>query len=94
MTGLARCELKAAGEPYPRTCPVCGLGLCQRMETVPRRNGNERMKDAATLLRDHLARQVADCIRDTGDVEKAKAMTDQPAWRFLGQIIGDVDPTP
>ena len=26
----ARCELKAAGKAYPRTCPVCKLGPCQR----------------------------------------------------------------
>lgn len=26
-----RCELKAAGKPYPRTCPVCGLGQCLKM---------------------------------------------------------------
>lgn len=29
----AQCELKAAGKPYPRTCPVCGLGPCHRRET-------------------------------------------------------------
>jgi hypothetical protein len=23
-------ELRAAGRPYPRTCPICGLGPCQR----------------------------------------------------------------
>lgn len=26
----AQCELKAAGKAYPRTCPVCKLGPCQR----------------------------------------------------------------
>lgn len=29
----AQCELKAAGKPYPRTCPVCRLGPCQRRES-------------------------------------------------------------
>ena len=26
----AQCELMAEGKPYPRSCPVCGLGPCQR----------------------------------------------------------------
>lgn len=28
-----QCELKAAGKPYPQTCPVCRLGPCQRRES-------------------------------------------------------------
>ena len=26
----AQCDLKALGLPYPRTCPVCGLGPCTK----------------------------------------------------------------
>lgn len=29
----AQCELKAAGKPYPRTCPVCKMGPCHRRES-------------------------------------------------------------
>lgn len=28
----AKCILKQAGLPYPRTCPVCKLGKCQKIE--------------------------------------------------------------
>jgi hypothetical protein len=64
------------------------------METVPKQTGGEKLVDAATLLRNHLAQRVAETLRGGVDLEKAKAMTDQPAWQFLGEIIGDVDPTP
>ncbi len=30
----AQCELKAAGMPYPRTCPVCKLGQCHKRPNV------------------------------------------------------------
>jgi hypothetical protein len=26
---VASCELRIQGEPYPKTCPVCGLGPCR-----------------------------------------------------------------
>lgn len=45
----AQCELKAAGKPYPRTCPVCKLGPCQRFKQVPV-NGEAPEIDAETRL--------------------------------------------
>ncbi len=89
----ARCELEAAGLPYPRTCPVCKLGKCQRMETVPKREPDEKAKEAATLLRNILSHRVAAIVKSGGDLEKARAMTNQPVWQFLGEIIGDIEPS-
>lgn len=87
----AQCELKAEGLPYPRTCPVCGLGACTRMVTVPRLSGDETLKAAAETLRSHLSGRIADLVTK-GEMSAATALTEQAAWRFLGEIIGDVAP--
>jgi hypothetical protein len=64
------------------------------METVPKLSFEGRMKSAAELLRNELASRVASHIKAGGSLDEAKAMTDQPVWRFLGDIIGDLDLTP
>ena len=86
----AQCELKAKGLPYPRTCPVCKLGPCTRMVTVPKIASDSDMTAAAILLRNRLSARVAEIVTQ-GDMSAAKALVDQPVWRFLGEIIGDLE---
>jgi hypothetical protein len=57
----AQCELKAAGLAYPRTCPVCLLGVCVKFRTVP--------VDALAFIDqmlDFRARKIAKAV-DAGD---------------------------
>lgn len=47
----AQCELKAEGQPYPRTCPKCGLGPCRKHAPEPLSDEDKRllMECASTL---------------------------------------------
>ena len=47
----AQCELKAAGKPYPRTCPVCKLGPCQRKGAAGYPNGMNKTENQMFLIR-------------------------------------------
>jgi len=60
------------------------------METVPKLTPEGVMKEAAILLRNRLSARVAEMVTQ-GDVSAAKALVDQPVWRFLGEIIGDLE---
>jgi len=48
------------------------------------------MTAAAILLRNRLSARVAEIVTQ-GDMSAAKALVDQPVWRFLGEIIGDLE---
>jgi hypothetical protein len=84
----AQCELKTAGKAYPRTCPVCKLGPCQRMETVPRRDADAMLIEAAKMVRVHVASVAAEHATH-GRFGEAKAVTEEPIWKALKTIIGD-----
>ena len=75
----ATCELKAAGKPYPRTCPVCKLGPCPKMKTIP-------VNDLSLIDRmsDYRAREIARAI-DEDDPVLASEWSNMKVPEFLAR---------